>query len=95
MVPGQAFATSIAAWLAPQWVAGWGPQSGPLRATPATLHDGRGLHFSHNWSWGPLSVAAPSKLEEQSSARCSSQEAIFTLQASDVRFVVCQPEGTT
>jgi beta-galactosidase len=84
-VPGQTFARSIAAWLVPEPVAGWGRLLGPVRATTATVHDGCRLHFLHNWSWRPGSVAAPFQLEDAVSGERFDLRDQVTLKAWDVR----------
>jgi beta-galactosidase len=84
-VPGQAFARSIAAWLVPAPVAGWGRLLGPVRATTATVHDGCRLHFLHNWSWHPGSVSAPVQLEDAISGERFDLGDQVTLKAWDVR----------
>jgi beta-galactosidase len=84
-VPGQAFAGSIAAWLVPEPVAGWGRLLGPVRATTATVHDGSRLHFLHNWSWVPGSVTARIQLEDAVSGEKFNVGDQVTLKAWDVR----------
>lgn len=84
-VPNFAFALSIASWLVPEPVAGWGQLLGPVRATSASVPDGERLHFVHNWSWEPAGTTAPVKLEDVVSGEVFEPGQSVPLQPWDVR----------
>ncbi|MGV8964984.1 MAG: beta-galactosidase [Cellulomonas sp.] len=62
-VPGRSLARSLASWLVPTPLAGWGDLPATVTVHTATRPDGTRVHVVHNWSWEAAMVTAPTDLE--------------------------------
>lgn len=58
-VPGRSIARTLAAWLAPKTVAGWGKLPASVTVTTGSSSDGRRVHIVHNWNWELVRVPTP------------------------------------
>ncbi|WP_411111692.1 beta-galactosidase [Streptomyces sp. c-19] len=87
-VPGRDLARTLAAWLAPTPLSGWGDLPASVTATTGTSPDGRRVHVVHNWSWEPTEVRAPVDLTDALDGTTVDVDGSVNLGAWDVRVFV-------
>jgi beta-galactosidase len=87
-IPGRSLARALAAWLAPDPVAGWADLPGSVTATTGTASGGRRVHILHNWNWEPIEIAAPRSLADALTGVPVHAGSFLRLGAWDVRVLV-------
>ena len=88
-VPDAAMARALLTWLAPSDDDPWHVLTGEsLTVTSATNGAARRLRVVHNWSWVPVTAAAPVAVRDVLSGVATGAGEPFELGAWDVRVVV-------
>ncbi|WP_138444662.1 beta-galactosidase [Sinomonas susongensis] len=63
-LPDDALAEDIVRWLVPPTPSQWRELPNAVTVYSATGADGTRVHFVHNWSWEPATVAAPGQMRD-------------------------------
>jgi beta-galactosidase len=88
-VPDGAFARSLLTWLVPAGDDAWRAVAAqPVTVLSATSGAGRRLRFLHNWSWEPITVAAPVAVTDALSGTSFDAGDDLELRAWDVRVLL-------
>jgi beta-galactosidase len=97
-LPDAALAQSLAGWIASTSLAPdpWRSMGAGVTSSGARSRDGRRLHFVANWSWDPLSLAAPATVTDVLSDERIAHGTPLAMGPWDVRVLVegePSPEG--
>jgi beta-galactosidase len=87
-VPDEALARSLASWLVPQPVAGWGDVPATATVTSGRSAAGERLWFAHNWSWQPCTIPSHPAVRDVLSGEQLPAGSGVSLGAWDVRVFV-------